>query len=81
MQSQVNELSEQELENIPLKERIARLCYILALETNRTSTVGDKLTRIGISINLLNQASMIVDSNSQLALRLYNQARSTARKG
>lgn len=66
---------EPESEDVALSTRIAKEAYRISL-----SITPESETMVVIALGLLNQAQAIVDTNSTLALRIYNRARIVARK-
>jgi hypothetical protein len=69
-------IDENENENIPLAERIARKASLVGALLDRKP---DSLRIIGALV-LYNQAQTMVGINDALALRLYNQATRLSRK-
>jgi hypothetical protein len=64
---------EKEVEGEALKKLIARMSYFYTTSVNKAT--GEKLAKTNVALGLLNQAQLIVDTDSRIARKLYQQAR------
>jgi hypothetical protein len=65
-------------EEVHIKKAIARLTYLYSVKMLNSS--DSNRLRYNTAVLLLNQAQIIADSDSAMALKLYNQARKLFRK-